>query len=98
MNDMEEETEESRIVGVAIKHDDCRMLSMPRPFRHDAVIHRAVQIFGVKTINSEWKQGFVDQYGNFYTRKQALRIAKVAGQVDDSEGPRVEILMSEDLW
>jgi len=89
--------ENPRIVGVAIKHGDGRTLSMPRPFRHDAVIYRAVRVFEIEGIDSKWSQGFVDQYGKFHDRKQAIDIAIQANQTDgkDIQGG---ILMSEDLW
>ena len=45
------------------------------------------------------KQGFVDQFGCFYTRDQALQIAIKAGQIDlEKKSPPKHLLFSEDLY
>jgi hypothetical protein len=50
---------------------------------------------------SDWEQGFIDNKGNFLSRKEAYIVAKNAGQVirrcggDDTDGG---ILHSENLY
>lgn len=46
-------------------------------------------------VHSEIEQGFVDNYGNFVDRKQAMIIAKEAGQLRYE--PSKKTLISEDL-
>lgn len=44
-------------------------------------------------------QGFVDQYGTFYTREEALVIATKAGQLEGrTKTNPSHKLFSEDLW
>lgn len=49
---------------------------------------------------SHWEQGFVDQYGVFMDRKEALQVATDAGQIN-VRGPKTHPetqLFSEDLY
>ena len=43
-------------------------------------------------------QGFIDQYSNYWTRKEAMIIATHANQVRINRGGRVDELYSEDLY
>lgn len=43
-------------------------------------------------------QGFVDQYGNYWTREEAMIIATYAGQVRIERGGSEKELYSEDLY
>lgn len=43
----------------------------------------------------EWEQGFVDQRGKFYSRKDALELVKETKQSIRHDG---KTLFSEDLW
>jgi len=47
-----------------------------------------------------WEQGFVDQFGRFYGREQAMQIVKDNKQPFDAErnGGSVELLFSEGLY
>lgn len=45
----------------------------------------------------EIEQGFIDNYGNFLTRKEAYQYAKECGQLTHNIANRDE-LFSEDLW
>ena len=36
--------------------------------------------YGVKTPPKDWEQGFIDQWGRFYNRKDAMRAVKASGQ------------------
>lgn len=43
-------------------------------------------------------QGFIDQYSNYWTRKEAMIIATYANQVRIERGGRADELYSEDLY
>lgn len=43
-------------------------------------------------------QGFLDESGQYLTRKQALASALMNGQVKDPSAVRCGMLFSEDLW
>jgi len=64
-------------------------------------IHYVNAVHYPKAQGSEWKQGFVNQFGEFRDRKQALIIAREAGQLDNkvkSGNPNSDELFSEDLY
>lgn len=48
----------------------------------------------------DWEQGFIDQFGEFLTRENAMTIAKAAGQKVDPKGCGYSktILYSEGLY
>ncbi len=85
---------ELRIDCVAIKIGSA-IYSLPRPNRHDNVIHWVFNLLG-----DEWQepevQGFLTSKGEFVERKPALAIATAAGQLiaplDRGE------LYSEEMW
>ena len=72
--------------------------------RHfDMVMHSQIKSMREKElpINSGcWKQGFIDQFGNFHDRVAALAIAIEAGQVNvrRPKGHPEYKLFSEDLY
>jgi len=47
-----------------------------------------------------WEQGFIDQFGVFMDRKEALAVAFAAGQISTRrpKGYPLDILFSEDLY
>lgn len=49
---------------------------------------------------SKWEQGFIDQFGNFYNREEAMKIVKENGQPFDIErnGQQDHTLYSEGLY
>lgn len=52
------------------------------------------------TMDREWEQGFLDQYGVFMDRVEALAVATAAGQINTRRSktdPEHE-LFSEDVW
>lgn len=68
-----------------------------------------VMISQIKAIEGElrpgagalWEQGFIDQFGDFLTREEAMKIAIKAGQKVDIErgcGGNKDILFSEGLY
>ena len=84
------------IVCAALKHENGDLILGPRHF--DQTMHK--QIAQYKLIHCDWKtaeQGFIDKFGNFLTRKEALGIAIDNEQVDNryQNLPR---LYSEDLY
>jgi hypothetical protein len=73
--------------------------SLPRPNRHHNVIWDIVEKTGVKTVDSRNDdQGFLDNHGNYLTRRQALRVARAAGQLKPDAQIRCGLLFSEDVW
>lgn len=68
--------------------DDIYSIEIGR--RHNDIMAR----FG-KTIVDPRQQGFYTSYGRFVDRKEALLIAKEAGQIKETDS---EFLFSEDLY
>ena len=66
--------------------------------RHwDGVMRKQAASMGLKCGNEE--QGFIDQFGDFLTRKEAMKIVKKSGQRFDVESNRGdEVLFSEGLY
>jgi hypothetical protein len=85
------------ITHVAIRSDGV-LYSLPKPNRHPDVI----KLIADKTGKPMGKnlQGFIDDKEGFVTRKHALTLAMEVGQILDpnSDGPRIGILFSEDIW
>jgi len=87
---------DQRVVCAAIRHEFGAIICGPRHF--DSTMHE--QISNSKIGGWELaEQGFVDQFGEFLTRKEALVIAKLAKQIyrnfDDDSGNE---LFSEHLY
>lgn len=72
--------------------------------RHfDSVMHRQIAAIAPekKPKPSQWEQGFIDQFGVFMDRKEAMQVAKAAGQPIDIErgcGGSETTLYSEGLY
>ena len=96
-----------RIIGVAMLTERNKLYWLPRPNRHGDVISlmtRAGQTVGAI---AKSQQGFVSERALFFTRRQAMQIAKAAGQirttrvvdgVKRTHEPVSDELYSEDLW
>lgn len=96
------------ITHVAIKFDG-RIWSLPKPYRHNHIMHMIVnlsKVFGDWTgdkfenviIRDLHDDGFLDDEGNFLNRKQALIYAKdLFPQLNEKEVHGDE-LFSENLW
>lgn len=83
-----------RITHVAVKYQGV-VYSLPAPNRH----HHVIRMIG--GINGPDEQGFLDNNGNFLTRRQAMLLARGNGQLKRREGPehyQGPELYSEDLW
>jgi hypothetical protein len=63
--------------------------------RHADCIKKAVKELDWDIPIQSHEQGFVDDLGNYYNRKDALQIAINAGQISKDFK---QILSSEDLW
>lgn len=87
------------ITHVAIKYNN-RTFSLPAPNRHIDVVQLIFQETG-NGINGPYIQGFLDSYGNFLTRQEALEHAKRFNQLTRPNDPAYyqgEKLFSDDLW
>ena len=88
-----------RVVCAAIRADDGDVLVGVRHYSHDMHAQIHARTDGAKFCHrSGDDQGFVDQRGEYMTRRQAWHVAEAAGQVrragHDGEG----VLYSEDLY
>ena len=78
----------------AIRDDDGRVWSVPRPGRH----HDVIALMGT-AFRQRFDQGFVLSDGRWVRRQPAYRIAVASGQIKDGEGVAPQHgLFSEDLW
>jgi hypothetical protein len=85
------------ITHVAIRFDGI-IYSLPKPNRHHHVIKLIVDTTDAKMVDSHGEdQGFLDDTGKYLTRKEALDIALVNGQMRDDR-PIYNELFSENLW
>lgn len=87
-----------QIVGVAIKRANGTVFSLPRPNRHNHVIH-AMAVAGEPTpVYGE--EGFVTDTGKFLNRAEAGQLASVNTQYFQRYGDAYPggDLYSEDLW
>lgn len=83
--------EDARITKSALRYNDVVFTHV----RHSYALHavKDLNIYDRITCGSA-KQGFVDQYGNFYDREVAAQIAFKAKQIQTI---KIE-LFSEDIW
>jgi hypothetical protein len=80
-------------VAIMIGND---IYSLPRPNRHDNVVHWVSDMLGDAWQDPE-VQGFLTNKGDFVDRKQAFVIATAAGQLT-SPLNRGDELFSEEMW
>lgn len=66
--------------------------------RHfDNVMHTVIRNLPETNSPRLWTQGFIDNRGVFLNRKEALKVAQVAGQIRNKTMPD-DRLFSEDLY
>ncbi len=67
---------------------------------YDALMHPVVKSLNLRQRAVREIQGFVDQYGNFYDRREALVIATEASQINirRPKTQPLDRLFSEDLY
>lgn len=84
------------VVAAAIRTDDGRVWSLPKPARHHDVI-RMIHESGCELQVGGERQGFLMSNGYFARRKPALAFARRANQILNG---RIigGVLTSEDLW
>ena len=83
-----------QITHVAIKYNGT-IYSLPAPNRHHSVIQMIGGVYGNDV------QGFLDDSGEFLTRKEAYVLAVQNGQINRLKGDQYYQggeLYSEDLW
>lgn len=67
---------DERIILAGARHFDSVMMSQLNMFDEGFLNHIRV---------SDWEQGFIDQYGVFMDRKEAMKVAMASGQPLDLE-------------
>lgn len=68
---------------------------------HDKIMNDTIYaIFEDSAYGMKWEQGFIDQWGVFMDRKEALLVATAAGQIGvrRPKGNPADMLFSEDLY
>jgi hypothetical protein len=83
-----------RIVCAANKLKDGNIVIGIR--HHDVFMNKQIRLMESSMVDEI--EGFVDQYGNFYDRKKALKIAKRNKQIIRTEGIPDSCLYSENLY
>lgn len=68
--------------------------------RHWDMVMRSQLDPGEKIKGSEWEQGFIDQFGTWYNRTDAMKAVKESGQPFNAErnGHDDDVLFSEGLY
>jgi hypothetical protein len=68
---------------------------------YDKVMRSQLNAIGLKTYDVEWEEGFINQFGDFLTRKEAMQVALSSGQKVDIArgcGGDKDVLFSEGLY
>lgn len=93
-------TEISKIVCAANKFvmKDGDELIIPSARHWDACMTHIAMVLGDRLTLDHEEQGFIDQYGNFYTREEAWIIAKKNNQIVHRVGGDEGKLFSENLY
>jgi hypothetical protein len=90
----------SRVVCAAIKFYDQRYdkeIVVTSARHYDRLMHETLKMIG-RDYLKEIEQGFIDQFGNFLTREEALEIATRNGQIYRRCGGDHVRLYSENLY
>lgn len=86
------------ITHVAIRFDGVTY-SLPKPNRHHHVIRHIVDTTDAKYVDARGDdEGFLDENGKYYNRKEALAHALEHKQVKNLNDIRCGKLFSEDVW
>lgn len=85
------------IVCAAIKNGEL-VIAGARHF--DKIMHGQLSVVALVFDVKKWEQGFIDQWGNFYNRQEAMSIVKESGQPFNAErnGGNGKDLYSEGLY
>lgn len=85
------------VVAAATRYRDLVVVSA----RHfDLLMHQQIQQLGMVKEFRTGEQGFIDQFGEFMNRFEALDVAKAAGQLNTRrpKTPPEDRLFSEDIY
>lgn len=87
------------IVCAANRYKDVVLLG---PRHYNAPMRAMVMLLGLNTLHryalGDEEQGFIDQWGAFYTREQAREVVIGTGQCKEEELDHMRELFSEDLY
>lgn len=86
-----------RVVCAALRESSGEIICSPRHF--DPMMRNQIKLNLIPLVN--WKiaeQGFVDKFGNFMTREEAMTVAVAAGQIVRSIPGNSGQLFSENLY
>lgn len=98
LNGDNEHKPQRRIICAAIRKTiSDKVYVIPGPRHWDMTMHNLVELFFGDVQWPDAEQGFLDQHGVFYNRKEALEIALAANQLIRKTQPADE-LFSEDLY
>lgn len=93
------------IIAVALKNKHTGLIAtLPKPNRHNDVIHGLYYILGKQVSGDLWEQGFITDEGIFKDRHEAAKWVNLIGQKvteqckQDNEKTGLHTLFSEDLW
>jgi len=89
----------SRVVCAAIKffHNDEEII-VTSARHYDPLMRKTIKLIGIDAKTCPEEQGFIDQFGNFLTREEALRIATENNQIFRRCGSDHIRLYSENLY
>lgn len=77
-------------------------LIVPGPRHFDSTMHRLIEqlVDTDEVTGADWETGFIDQFGRFWSREQAMQIVKDNKQPFDIErnGGNDRVLFSEGLY
>jgi hypothetical protein len=93
---MSTRTDGMRIDRAALRTQDGKVYSLPKPARHHNVIHHMHELGISMEEIARADQGFVTECGVWCRRAPAKRIAQKAGQLIRETHPTA--LFSEDVW
>jgi hypothetical protein len=85
-----------RIVCAAMINMEGVIIPSPRHF--DRTCHELLEIAGLEGKNCNWLQGFIDQHGKFYDRKEAFILAVKNKQIFRPTSYETNELYSENLY
>lgn len=89
--EVETPSDDARMAWSALRYDDVVYTHVRHSFALWAIAK--LNIYDRITCG-KGEQGFVDQYGNFFDRPEAAKIAFKAKQIPNDK----EVLYSEDIW
>jgi len=89
-----------KVVCAAVRSNDGKVLAGTRHYSPDMVA--TMRLMGKEgerfRAKADRNQGFLDNFGNYLSRKEAYIVAVEAGQIKDGDGHRPGKLHSEDLY